>query len=133
MLSHDEGDIWNDVTTNLPFPVERFNAITFAGQNVYVATDKGVVRSNNGIKWHTLIDSEGTPLAMSRLAVDDTTVYGEFNHKIYQLHRDTGKWQQVTPEIPHFIFSFDVDGGTLYVGTAGRGVLRFSLDDSTDR
>ncbi|RKU20465.1 hypothetical protein C6501_00075 [Candidatus Poribacteria bacterium] len=129
MLSHDEGDIWNDVTTNLPFSVERFNAITFAGQNVYVATDKGVVRSKNGIKWHTLIDSEGTPLAMSRLAVDDTTVYGEFNHKIYQLNKDSGKWKQVTPEIPHFIFSFDVDGDTLYVGTAGRGVLRFSLND----
>ena len=130
MLSHDEGDIWNDVTTKLPFSVGRFNAITFAGQTVYVATDKGVVRSNNGLEWDTLIDSEGKPLAMSRLAVDDTTVYGEYNHKIYQLSRDSDKWQQVTPEIPHFIFSFDVDRDTLYVGTAGRGVLRFSLDDS---
>jgi len=129
MLSHDEGDIWNDVTTKLPFPVLRFNDITFAGQTVYVATDKGVVWSNNGLEWDTLIDSEGTPLAMSRLAVDDTTVYGEYNHKIYQLSRDSGKWQQVTPEIPHFVFSFDVDGDTLYVGTAGRGVLRFSLND----
>ena len=130
MLSHDEGDIWNDVTTKLPFSVGRFNAITFAGQTVYVATDKGVVRSNNGLEWDTLIDSEGTPLAMSRLAVDDTTVYGEYNHKIYQLSWETDKWQQVTPEIPHFIFSFDVDGDTLYVGTAGRGVLRFTLDNS---
>ncbi len=129
MLSHDEGDIWNDVTANLPFSVGRFNDITFAGQTVYVATDKGVVRSNNGLEWDTLIDAEGAPLAIKRLAVDDTTVYGEHNHKIYQLHRDTGKWQQVTPEIPHFIFSFDVDGDTLYVGTAGRGVLRFSLND----
>ncbi len=133
MLSHDEGDMWNDVTTKLPFSVGRFNAITFVGQTVYVATDKGVVWSNNGIRWNTLIDAEGTPLVMRRLAVDDTTVYGEYNHKIYQLRRDTGKWQQVTPEIPHFIFSFDVDADTLYVGTAGRGVLRFPLDDSTDR
>ncbi|MCE2400047.1 sigma-70 family RNA polymerase sigma factor [Candidatus Poribacteria bacterium] len=133
MLSYDEGDMWNDVTTKLPFSVGRFNDITFAGQTVYVATDKGVVRSNNGIKWHTLIDAEGTPLAMKRLAVDDTTVYGEYNHKIYQLSMDTGKWQQVTPEIPHFVFSFDVDADTLYVGTAGKGVLRFSLDDSADQ
>ncbi|MDE0087429.1 MAG: sigma-70 family RNA polymerase sigma factor [Candidatus Poribacteria bacterium] len=130
MLSHDEGDIWNDVTAKLPFSVGRFNDITFAGQTVYVATDKGVIRSNNGLEWDTLIDTEGTPLAMSRLAVDDTTVYGEYNHKIYQLSWETDKWQQVTPEIPHFIFSFDVDGDTLYVGTAGRGVLRFTLDDS---
>ncbi len=133
MLSHDEGDIWNDVTTTLPFSVGRFNAITFAGQTVYVATDKGVVWSNNGTKWHTLIDAEGTPLAMKRLAVDDTKVYGEYNHKIYQLNKDSGKWQQVTPEIPQFVFSFDVDGDTLYVGTAGRGVLRFTLDDPVDQ
>ena len=33
MLSHDEGDMWNDVTANLPFSVEHFNAITFAGAN----------------------------------------------------------------------------------------------------
>ncbi len=133
MLSHDEGDMWNDVTENLPFSVGRFNAITFTGQNVYVATDKGVVRSNNGLEWHTLIDTEGTPIVMKRLAVDDTKVYGEYNHKIYQLSNDTDKWQQVTPEIPHFVFSFDVDDNMLYVGTAGRGVLRFSLDDSADQ
>ena len=129
MLSLDEGDIWNDVTVNLPFFVERFNAITFAGQTVYVATDKGVARSSNGIDWHTLTNAEGIPLVMKRLAVDDTTVYGEYNHKIYQLSNDTDKWQQVTPEIPHFVLCFDVDGNTLYVGTAGRGVLRFPLDD----
>ena len=29
MQSFDEGDTWNDVTANLPFPVERFNAIAF--------------------------------------------------------------------------------------------------------
>ncbi len=133
MRSVDEGNTWNDVTANLPFPVDHFKNIVFAGNFVYVATDKGVVRSGNGTDWHTLTDGEGTPLAMKRLAVDDTTVYGEYNHKIYQLSMDTGKWQQVTPEIPHFVFSFDVDADTLYVGTAGKGVLRFSLDDSADQ
>ncbi len=127
MLSSDEGDMWQDVTDNLPFVVEQFHDITFAGQNVYVATDKGVVWSNNGLKWHTLTGPEGKPLFMRRLVVDDTTVYGESNHTIYQLSRNTGNWQQVTPKIPHFVICFDVDGDTVYVGTAGRGVLRFSL------
>ena len=129
MLSFDEGDIWNDVTTKLPFSVERFKAITFAGQTVYVATDKGVIRSNNGIDWYTLTDAEGTPLVVDRFAVDGTTVYGTAKRKVYQLKEDSNTWQQVTPEIPYPVNCFDVDGNTLYVGTFGRGVLRFSLDE----
>ncbi len=129
MLSPDEGDMWNDVTTKLPFSVGRFNDITFTGQTVYVATDKGVVRSNNGIKWHTLIDAEGTSLVMDRLEVHGTMVYGQTGQNIYKIKRDVDTWQQVTPDIPSHVLCFDVDGDTLYVGTAGRGVLRFSLND----
>ena len=129
MLSFDEGDIWNDVTTKLPFSIERFNAITFAGQTVYVATDKGVIRSNNGIDWYTLTDAEGTPLVVDRFAVDGTTVYSQVKRKVYQIKEDSNTWQQVTPEIPYPVNCLDVDGNMLYVGTFGRGVLRFSLDE----
>ena len=127
LQSFDEGNTWNDiiaVTANLPFSVERFNAITFAGQTVYVATDKGVIRSNNGTDWHIPTDVEGTPLIVGRLAVDGTTVYGTAKRKVYQLKEDSNTWQQVTPEIPYPVNCFDVDGNTLYVGTFGRGVLR---------
>ncbi len=129
MQSFDEGDTWNDITPNLPFSVERFHAITFAGKNVYVATDKGIVRSSNGTDWHILTDVERTPLVMNRLAVDDTTVYGESEQKIYQLDGNTNMWQQVTPEIPYSVSCLDVDGNTIYVGTFGSGVLRFMLDE----
>ncbi|MDE0315435.1 MAG: sigma-70 family RNA polymerase sigma factor [Candidatus Poribacteria bacterium] len=129
MQSFDEGDTWNDVTANLPFSVERFNAITFAGNFVYVATDKGVVLSSNGTDWQTLTDAEGTPLVVDRFAVDGTTVYGESEQKIYQLDENTNMWLQVSPEIPYPVTSFDVDGNTIYVGTFGRGVLRFALDE----
>ncbi|MDE0087074.1 MAG: hypothetical protein OXU23_15240 [Candidatus Poribacteria bacterium] len=127
--SFDEGDTWNDVTANLPFSVDRFHAIAFAGKSVYVATDKGVTRSSNGTDWQTLTDAEGTPLVMGQFAVDGTTVYGETEQYIYQLDRDTGTWQQVTPEIPYPVTCLDVDGNTLYVGTFGRGVLHFALDE----
>ena len=132
LQSFDEGNTWNDitaVTANLPFSVERFNAITFAGQTVYVATDKGVIRSNNGTGWHIPTDIEGTPLIVGRFAVDGTTVYGTAKRKVYQLKEDSNTWQQVTPEIPYPVNCLDIDGNTLYVGTNGRGVLRFSLDE----
>ena len=53
---------WTDVTGNLPFPVDHYKAIVFAGNFVYVATDKGVVMSANGTDWYILTGAKGKPL-----------------------------------------------------------------------
>ena len=37
--------------------------------------------------------------------------------------------KQVTPEIMNRVTSLTVDDNTLYVGTIGRGVIRFTLDE----
>ena len=128
--SFDEGNTWNDVTTSLPFSVTSFNAIAFAGSTLYIATDKGVAFSNDGISWQATTDAEGLPLVIERFAVDGTTVYGTHQQRVYQLKANTNMWQQVTPEIPVLVNALAVDGNTLYVGTAGRGVLRFTIDES---
>ena len=127
--SFDEGNTWNDVTANLPFPVVHFRAVTFAGATVYVATDKGVAYSNDGTDWHTATDSEGTPLVIERFTVDGTTLYGTSEQRVYQFKESSGVWQQVAPEIPMPITSLAVDGNVLYVGTIGTGLLRFTLID----
>ena len=129
MRSSDEGETWTDVTANLPFSVDYFKAMVFAGENVYVATNKGVARSSNGTDWYPFTDLEGTSLVMDRLAVDGTKVYGQTGENIYQLKRDLDMWQQVTSDIPSPVTCFDVDGDTLYVGTLGSGVLHFSFDE----
>ncbi|RKU21753.1 hypothetical protein C6503_04775 [Candidatus Poribacteria bacterium] len=126
--SFDEGDTWNDVTTTLPFSVTQFKAIAFAGPTLYVATDKGVMYSSDGTRWHTAVDAEGTPLVIEKMAVDGTTVYGATEQQIYQLKENSSRWEKVTPEVPSKVESFTVDGRTLYVGTPGHGVLRFTLD-----
>ena len=128
--SFNEGDTWNDITTSLPFSVTYFNTIAFARSTIYVATDKGVASSNDGISWQTTTDAEGMPLIIEKLAVDGTTVYGTNQQRVYQLKANANTWQQVTPEIPIRVHSLAVDGNTLYVGTAGKGVLRFTLDES---
>ena len=137
MQSLDEGLTWTDVTEHLPFYVDHFKAIALADNIVYVATDWGVVKSSNGIDWHRLTDAKGNPLIITMFAVDGTTVYGESSRKIYQVNSGMTIWERITPKIPpsiaHIITCFDVDGNTLYVGTRSKGVLRFSLDDSTDR
>ena len=128
--SFDEGNTWNDVTANLPFSVVHFKAVTFAGSTVYVATDKGVAYSSDGTDWHATTDTEGTPIVIERFAVDGTTVYGTSEQRVYQFKENSGVWQQVTPEVPSTVTSLAVDGSVLYVGTAGSGVLRFTLDES---
>ena len=128
--SFDEGETWNDVTTDLPFSVTSFNAIVFAGSTVYVATDKGVAYSDDGTHWQATTDMEGTPIVIDKLAVDGTTVYGICNQRVYQVKENADIWQQVTPEIPVPVNSLAVDGSVLYVGTLGSGVLRFTLDES---
>ena len=127
--SFDEGDTWNDVTADIPFSFEKFKAVVFAGPTVYVATDKGVAYSSEGTHWHPATDAEGIALVVSRLAVEGTTVYGQTDQHVYLLKEGSNTWQQATPEIPGSVISFAVDGNTLYVGTAHRGVLRFDLDE----
>ena len=127
--SFDEGDTWNDVTAALPFPVEAFNAITFAGETVYVATDQGVAYSSDGNSWHKAADTEGNIPVVDRLAVKGTTVYGQSEQRVYQLKENSNTWKPATPEIPGVVSALVVDNNTLYVGTLNRGVLRFALDE----
>ncbi|MCG9131957.1 hypothetical protein J5I95_09780, partial [Candidatus Poribacteria bacterium] len=127
--SFDEGDTWNDVTADLPFSFSAFNALTFAGATVYVATDGGVAYSNDGTRWSAVTDAEGETLVMKKLAVDGTTVYSTTGQHVYALREGSNTWKQVTPEIPDAVLSFAVDGNVLYVGTSSSGVLRFTLDE----
>ena len=127
--SFDEGDTWNDVTTDIPFSVTQFKAVAFAGATVYVATDKGVAYSSDSVNWHIATDAEGTPLVMEKVAVDGTTVYGapQQQKQIYQLKENSGTWEPVTPEIPSPVISFAVGSNVFYVGTSGHGVFRYEI------
>ena len=125
----DEGDTWSDVTADIPFSFEKFKTIVFAGPTLYVATDKGVAYSNDGTRWHATTDAEGRTLVISRLAVVGTTVYGQTDQHVYLLKEGSNIWKQATPELPGSVISFTVDGNTLYIGTANRGVLRFTLHE----
>lgn len=130
MQSFDEGDTWKHATADLPFHVESYKQIIFVGETVYAATDKGVARSINGTDWQAITDTQGEVLVVDRFAVDKSMVYGLSGQKVYRLSQNSGKWRQVTPEITHSVSTFAVDGNTVYIGTQGQGVFRFTFDDS---
>ena len=126
VASFDKGTNWIDLTPALSFPVKVFEEIVFVGSTVYVATDAGIITSDDGKNWKSVTDSEGTNLIMEHLAVDGTTLYGVTkNTGIYQLENDT--WKQIVSEIPDGVTSFAVNGDTLYVGTKNSGMLHFNL------
>ena len=123
--SLDDGDSWNDVTSNLPLSVERFNQIVFADSTVHVATDRGVFSSKDGVVWNAITDKAGKDVIVKSLATAEDTVYGANDDGIYRLGMETGTWEQIVPEIPGAITSLVVDSDAFYVGTEHRGVLRF--------
>ena len=129
MQSLDEGDMWNNVTDNLPFPVVNYHTISFVDETIYIATNKGVIRSNNGMDWITVTDIDGKPLEVRKLAVDGNRLYGLAKNRIYQLTEDLNTWKEVTPEIPYSATCFDVDDRNIYVGTFGRGVYHLTFEE----
>ena len=123
--SLDGGDNWNDITSNLPLPIEHFNEMVFADSTAHIATDKGVFSSVDGVVWNTITDKAGESVIIKSLAIAEDTVYGANDDGIYHLEQETGTWERIVPEIPDAITSLVVDEDTFYVGTEHRGVLRF--------
>ena len=125
LQSLDGGDTWNDVTPNLPFSIEHFKEIIFAGLTVYIASDKGVFYSKDGVIWNVLADKTGDRIIIKSLTAAMDSVYGANDAGIYHLKKETGTWEKIVQEIPDAITSLIVDGDTFYVGTEHSGVFRF--------
>ena len=125
--SFDSGNTWKDLTSSLPLRFERFNDITFAGSTVYVATDAGVLVSENGEHWRAIVDKAGIHTRIERIAVDTPTVYGANNEGVYRLnHRD--EWEKILPEVPDRVVSFVINGDQSYIVTKRRGMFRISIE-----
>lgn len=127
LVSYDKGNNWIDLTPALPFSVDTFNDIVVAGSTVYVATDAGIITTDDGRSWRTITDKDGFNLIMDRLAADGTTLYGiRKNQGIFRL--DNGVWKKLVLDIPDRITSLAVEGNTLYVGTDNNGMFHFNLE-----
>ena len=138
VVSFDRGDNWIDLTPALPFPIRIFKKIVVAESAVYVATDAGTLRSDDGRNWRVVADAAGTNLIMEELAVDGTTLYGITKDTgIYRLKGDSDAWEQIISEIPESATvniaysgtSLAVIGNTLYLGTQYDGMFHFNLEE----
>ncbi len=137
VVSFDRGNKWIDLTPALPFPVKAFKDIVSAGSTVHVATDAGIITSDDGRNWRAITDAAGTHIIMEKLAVDGTTLYGITNRtSVYRLGSDSDTWELIVSKIPaivnykigDLVTSLTVAGNTLYVGTERNGVLHFNLE-----
>ena len=126
--SLDEGNSWKDVTPILPLRFTRFKEIIFAGSRVYVATDEGVLASQNGEHWRVLTDAMGERPVIDRFAVDHTNVYGAGNTGVYRLDA-RGRWYQISPSVPDEVGSLVVSNHKLYIATRHGRMFHIPLEE----
>ena len=126
LQSLDGGDSWKNITSSLPLHFTRFNEIVFVGATVYVATNMGVLSSQNGEHWRIITDRMGACPIIDRFAVGGTTLYGAADTGIYRLE---GEWQQISPDVPGKVVSFSVSSDKLYIATEQRGLFHLSLEE----
>ena len=126
--SCDGGNSWRDITLILPLRFTHFKEIVFAGPTVYIATDTGVLASQNGEHWRVLTDGMGQRLVIDWFAVDGTAVYGAGDAGVYRLG-NRGKWEQVSPSVPGKVISLAINNNRLYVVAARRGLFHIPLDE----
>ena len=125
--SYDSGHTWKDLTSNLPLRFEHFNAITFVGSTVYVATDAGVLTSEDGEHWGVITDKTGTHTTIDQMAVVDMKIYGAGDAGVYQLDNHD-EWEKISPEVPDKVISLVLNADRLYVATEQRGMFHVSLE-----
>ena len=128
LQSFDSGSTWKDITSNLPLRFEHFNDIIFLNSTVSLATNAGVLTSENGEHWYAITDKSGTHIIINKMTVANTTVYGVGDDSAYQL--DNGnKWKQISPVAPNRIISLAINGDRLYIATKKRGIFHASLEE----
>ena len=124
--SLDGGDSWRDVTPNLPLGFNRFKEIIFVGATVYVATDKGVLRSETGAHWRVLTDNASVRPVIVKFAVDATTVYGMSDEAAYRL--DThNQWEKISSRTGGEVAAVAVMNDRLYSAVNQEGMFHISL------
>ena len=128
VVSYDKGENWTDLTYGLPFEVKTFKEIVVAGSTVFVATDAGIITSDDGRHWNTITDAEGNNLIMEHLAADEKTLYGvTVDTGAYRL--ENAVWKQIVTEIPDRASSLAVDANTLFVGSENSKMYYFNLQE----
>ena len=126
--SLDSGNTWKDLTSDLPLRFERFNDIAFAGSTMYVATDAGVLTSEDGEHWQAITDTAETHTLIDQIVVNTTTVYGVGDEGVYRLN-NREEWEKISPEVPDSVISFVVKGDRLYIATENRGMFYVPLEE----
>ena len=131
LRSFDAGNTWKDLTSTLPLQYEYFNEIVFVNSRVHVATNAGVLTSEDGENWRTITDTEGTHTVIDRIAMADETVYGAGDTGIYQLD-NRGRWERILPPVPNRVISLVINADKLYIATERSGMFYASLEKEND-
>ena len=125
--SLDAGESWRDITPILPLRFTDFKEIVFTGSTVYIATDAGVLASQDGEHWCVLTTEIGVRPVIDRLTVHYTNVYGAGDAGVYCLD-DPERWHQISPSVPDNISSLVVSNDRLHIATQEGRMFHIPLE-----
>ncbi|RKU27981.1 hypothetical protein C6497_10425 [Candidatus Poribacteria bacterium] len=120
--SIDNGISWRDITSNFPLSFSNLTDIVFVNNTVYVATEKGVLASEDGEYWYRPTDNEGKHIILDKLITHSSRLYGTNNIGVYHLD-DRGKWEQFLPNIPDKVIDLTYSDTKLYIATDQQGIF----------
>lgn len=129
--SLDEGNTWKDLTSSLPLRFNHFNDIVFDNSTVYVATDAGVLTSEDGEHWRAITGKAGMHTIIDQMVVTDTTIYGAGNMGVHQLN-NRNEWKKISSEVPDNVISLVANSNRLYIATKQRGIFHVSLEEANN-
>ena len=124
------------MTANLPLHFKYFNEITFAGSTVYVATDVGVLTSEDGEHWGVITDTEKGQTVIDRMAVAGMPQRSMVLAMvvIYRLDNSNAvNGNRSAPEVPDSVISLVDSSDRLYIATEHRGMFYVSLEKERGR
>lgn len=124
--SLDRGNSWRDITANISYSFTHIKDIKFLEKGIYLATDLGVMTSQDGEYWHLLTDN-GTNLVIDKLTMHGSSLYGAGDTGVYRLG-SLSKWEQILSNIPDKVISLSVSADKLYIATEKRGIFHASLE-----
>lgn len=123
LQSVDSGNTWRELTSRLPLRFTSFQDLLFLDSAIYIATDRGVLMSENGRHWRRLTDHTREELVMDQISVADGIVYGIGETGAYQL--DTRyRSKQLVSGVPEDATAFAVQGAKFYIATERSGIFR---------
>lgn len=122
-MSNNDGENWNDISSNLgDLDVSK---LAISGSNLFAGTYGGgmFLSTNNGISW-TSINNGLTATNVLSILISGGKVFAGTNSGLFMSSNNGSSWTAANTGLTNtYVWSLTADGSNLFAGTDGGGVF----------